>query len=530
MEPLPSDIQPEPSPSTGPYRAAKSKRHPASLEQRRLDDVTHVKVDAPVRVRLGLQRRAPANLRRHSARAAIRLLVLVVADLAAFGVMRELIRAVRNGEFLGNWLSHQVQNALPAGYLNGWQFAAALLLGLLVLGNYGPGDRRRDSGRLFLACALAAALPLWTMLWTRGLEVVLLQYTLTVALVWAGVVAERLTIDQVVARVRNPERDAVDALFVGRPSECETAAAGPAFAAGGEYRPIGFVDLASPPASGALGHVTEFPLVLAASGAEVVVICGLLTDSEFGAVVDASLTGGCQVLSVPRDVELAQVNPTAVWRRGQALVQLTAPSLQGQQLFVKRIVDVLGAVLGLALAAPLMVAIGLAIKLDSPGPVLFSQERVGFGGRRFRMLKFRTMRRGADGEKPAVAHLNHTGDPRLFKIRNDPRVTRLGAWLRRWSLDELPQLWNVLVGDMSVVGPRPFFESDLATYEEHHFGRLGAKPGITGLWQVSGRSEIVTFEEVVVLDNRYVREWSLPLDFEILLRTIPAVLRRKGAV
>jgi lipopolysaccharide/colanic/teichoic acid biosynthesis glycosyltransferase len=145
------------------------------------------------------------------------------------------------------------------------------------------------------------------------------------------------------------------------------------------------------------------------------------------------------------------------------------------------------------------------------------------------MQKFRTMRRGADAEKQAVAHLNHTGDPRLFKIPNDPRVTRLGVWLRRWSLDELPQLWNVLAGDMSLVGPRPFFESDLASYEDHHFGRLGAMPGITGLWQVSGRSDIVNFEEVVTLDNRYVREWSLLLDFQILLRTIPAVLARRGA-
>ena len=152
------------------------------------------------------------------------------------------------------------------------------------------------------------------------------------------------------------------------------------------------------------------------------------------------------------------------------------------------------------------------------------------GGRRFRMLKFRTMRNGADAEKKALAHLNHTGDPRLFKIPNDPRVTNLGRRLRRWSLDELPQLWNVLVGDMSLVGPRPFFESDLETYEDDHFLRLGAKPGITGLWQVSGRSGIVDFEHVVALDTEYVRNWSLLLDLKILLRTVPAVLGRRGAI
>src|SRR5204863_8742079 len=157
------------------------------------------------------------------------------------------------------------------------------------------------------------------------------------------------------------------------------------------------------------------------------------SEQQFREVVDTALGGGCQVLSVPRSVQIAGVHPTTVWRRGQALVELTAPSLKGWQLSLKRVVDIVGATVGLIIAAPLIFLIAIAIKLDSPGDVLFSQERVGFGGGRFRMLKFRTMRRGADGEKAAVAHLNHTGAPRLFKIPNDPRVTRLGAWLRRWS-------------------------------------------------------------------------------------------------
>ena len=151
------------------------------------------------------------------------------------------------------------------------------------------------------------------------------------------------------------------------------------------------------------------------------------------------------------------------------------------------------------------------------------------GGRRFRMFKFRTMRMGADDEKHKLAHLNHTGDHRLFKIPNDPRTTRLGRVLRRWSLDELPQLVNVLLGDMSLIGPRPFFESDFAAYEDHHFRRLDAKPGITGLWQVSGRSDLVDFEDVIFLDRQYIEQWSFWLDVSILFRTIPAVLRRTGA-
>jgi lipopolysaccharide/colanic/teichoic acid biosynthesis glycosyltransferase len=139
------------------------------------------------------------------------------------------------------------------------------------------------------------------------------------------------------------------------------------------------------------------------------------------------------------------------------------------------------------------------------------------------------MRDGADAEKPLLAHMNHTGDSRLFKIPDDPRVTRAGAFLRRWSLDELPQLVNVLLGDMSLVGPRPFFESDLAAYDDHHFLRLAVKPGITGLWQVQGRSSIVDFEEVVRLDREYIENWTLWRDLKILSATMPAVFRRTGA-
>src|SRR5438093_3609409 len=475
-------------------------------------EASHLKLDKPAAVRLHLQRRAPVNLRSHVRRGALRLAVLVAADMLAFGVMRELVRAVRDRQMLGSAVARGMQAAFPSGTLNGWQFAVALFVGLLVAGSYGQGDKRRDSARLFAACALATALPLWTMLFTRGVQPVLLQYAATVVLVWLCLLGERLTINRIEARVRPPERDAVDTLFVGPAGDCLEAASSPAFETGTDYRPIGFVDVQIPPAPGALGHVSDIPLLLAASGAQVVTLCGYLTDKQLQDVVDSALAGGCQVLAVPRVVDIAGVHPTTVWRGGQPLVQLTAPSLHGQQLAVKRTLDVVGAAAGLLLLAPVMLLLGLAVKIDSPGPVFFAQNRAGFGGRRFRMWKFRTMRDGADHEKQAMAHLNHTGDKRLFKIPNDPRVTRLGKLLRRWSLDELPQLWNVLVGEMSLVGPRPFFESDLADYEDRHFRRLGVKPGITGLWQVSGRSDAVDFEEVVRLDSEYIRNWSLLFD------------------
>ena len=194
---------------------------------------------------------------------------------------------------------------------------------------------------------------------------------------------------------------------------------------------------------------------------------------------------------------------------------------------VKRISDVAMAVLGLAALAPLFLAVAVAIKLDSPGPTFYRQVRVGKDGRRFRMLKFRSMQQDADALFLGLLERNEVTGP-MFKIRRDPRVTRVGRFLRRYSLDELPQLINVARGDMSLVGPRPPTAGEIEKYEDWQLGRLRARPGITGLWQVSGRSE-VPFHDMVRLDLHYIRNWSFALDVEILLRTIPAVLASRGA-
>ena len=495
--------------------------------------VAHPAHSAPRQVphpRLSLQRRAPSTLRRHLARAVGRFAVLLIADLAAFAVLRELYRSVGEGELLGAWVGTTVQQLLPEGYLEGWQYALALVLGLIVTGNYGAGDRRRDAARLFWGCALATALPLWAPLWERGLGLVAAQYTVTTVVVWLGLVAIRFGIDAVDARIVNRTPASARTILIGAARECANLASRSAFAPRGDHLVLGVVDTAPIPNPRALGGLSDLPALIQEHGVETVVICGHLSDAELHDVVEQSITAGCHVFSVPRTFEVAGVQPSVVWKRGQPLVELTAQTLKAQQLAIKRVVDVAGATLGLVVLAPLLAALGAIIKLDSPGPVIFRHRRVGTGGRSFLMLKFRTMVDGAEALKPSLAHLNHTGDPRLFKIPNDPRVSRVGRWLRRWSLDELPQLWNVLKAEMSLVGPRPFPESDFMEYQVHHFARLGAKPGITGLWQVSGRSEIVDFEEVVALDTRYVREWSVLLDVKILLNTIPAVVRRKGAV
>jgi len=196
-------------------------------------------------------------------------------------------------------------------------------------------------------------------------------------------------------------------------------------------------------------------------------------------------------------------------------------------LLVRRGVDVVGAVVGLVLSAPLLALIALAIRLDSPGPILFHQTRVGAGGKLFEIYKFRSMREGAEAELEQVRHLNEA-DGALFKIHDDPRRTRVGRFLRRTSLDELPQLWNILRGEMSLVGPRPPLPDEVSRYMEWHKRRLEVRPGMTGLSQVGGRS-LLSFDEVVLLDIYYLENWSLWLDFKILLRTIPRVLFGSGA-
>ena len=193
---------------------------------------------------------------------------------------------------------------------------------------------------------------------------------------------------------------------------------------------------------------------------------------------------------------------------------------------IKRGIDLIGATLLLVLLAPIWLGIALLIKFDSPGPILFRQRRIGRDGKAFWMLKFRTMIDGADAHKPALRHLNEAADG-LFKINGDPRVTRVGRWLRATSLDELPQLLHVATGRMSLVGPRPLVPEEDAQITGAHRRRLQMRPGMTGVWQVTGASSI-PIQEMVVLDQGYVRDWSLWLDVKLLLQTAGHVALRRG--
>jgi exopolysaccharide biosynthesis polyprenyl glycosylphosphotransferase len=232
------------------------------------------------------------------------------------------------------------------------------------------------------------------------------------------------------------------------------------------------------------------------------------------------------LLSDPFPHQLAQSRPSEF--AGTPLLSLHSAPPVTWRTELKRVLDIAVSSTALVLLAPLFVLVAIAIRLDSRGPILFIQERVGFNKRRFRMLKFRTMLPDAEARMKEIEHLNEKTGP-IFKIRNDPRITRVGKWLRKTSIDELPQLVNVLLGDMSVVGPRPLSVRDALRMEvAWQKRRFSVKPGLTCLWQVSGRSNL-SFEQWMELDLEYIDRWSLGLDWMILLRTIPAILLARGA-
>ncbi len=240
-----------------------------------------------------------------------------------------------------------------------------------------------------------------------------------------------------------------------------------------------------------------------------------------------------QVDVVPRFFEIVAHGVGVHTVEGLALMGLPPLRLARSSLFLKRVMDVVLSLVGLLLLAPLLALAAILIKADSPGPVFFRQVRMGAGERMFRIYKFRTMVADADARKSEVAHLNKHrqggGEPRMFKIPADPRVTRVGRLLRRFSLDELPQLINVLKGEMSLVGPRPLILDEDSHIAEWARKRLDLKPGVTGLWQVLGRSDI-PFEEMLRLDYVYVTSWSLWNDVRLVLRTLPVLTgRSQGA-
>ena len=277
-----------------------------------------------------------------------------------------------------------------------------------------------------------------------------------------------------------------------------------------------------------LGGLEDFEGVCRAHDVERVVIAfSTLDHTHLLDLIRASKRLHLKVSVVPRLFEIMGHGVEIDQLGGMTILGLRSLARTGSTLMLKRTMDVVFSAIGLVLLTPVLAVIAVVTKLDSPGPILFSQRRVGRGNREFRMWKFRTMVDGADQLKPALWHLNEMNDGTMFKIADDPRVTRVGRFLRRTSLDELPQLWNILRGEMSLVGPRPLIPQEDDQVIGWHRARLSLTPGLTGPWQVMGRNAI-PFQEMVKLDYLYVTEWSLWNDLKLLLRTLPVVVGRRG--
>lgn len=226
------------------------------------------------------------------------------------------------------------------------------------------------------------------------------------------------------------------------------------------------------------------------------------------------------------DLHFAKAKQTEL--RGYPLLTFDTTPDKLWHLLVKRLVDFIAAFLGLIILLPLFIVVAILIKSTTPGPVFFSQQRSGLSGRKFRLFKFRTMVVGAEEKLKDLLHKNEMNGP-VFKLKDDPRINPVGKILRKFSIDELPQLWNVFWGDMSLVGPRPPLPSEVKQYDNWHRRRLSMRPGITCLWQVSGRNKITDFDKWMKLDLEYIDKWSLWLDVKILLKTIPVVVFGIGA-
>jgi exopolysaccharide biosynthesis polyprenyl glycosylphosphotransferase len=293
---------------------------------------------------------------------------------------------------------------------------------------------------------------------------------------------------------------------------------------------LGYISLTPQRLDGirSLGSIDGLGEVIGAHGVDEVIIA----DPDFPEdrtldLVDRCHQRGVTVHVAPSTMEILVQRAEFMPGASVPLFTLRPPVLEGVQFIGKRAFDLVGSILLLVVLSPMLLAIALAIKLTSRGPVIYRSVRPGIGRRPFQCLKFRTMSVGADAAQDELEELNES-DGTLFKIRDDPRLTAVGRILRRFSLDELPQIINVLRGEMSLVGPRPLPTRDFDKLEEWHKKRYLVLPGITGLWQVSGRSELNS-DDLVRLDFLYLERWSILLDMSILLKTIPAVISRRGA-
>jgi exopolysaccharide biosynthesis polyprenyl glycosylphosphotransferase len=449
-------------------------------------------------------------------RRTVRVVTLVVVDITGLTIglylalaLRALVRDPK--PILWNLLWDAESEWLPF----------LVLLMLLVFWRnrlYGPRELREGAGKVVASVALVAALTLAFAIGTS-------QHITTFGLYVVGAVSVAVmisllrwayeTLTGAVLREAGVRRRV---LFVGNAAQVDDLRASlGASRSGILYQFLGRVQ-EGPELAHALRETELDELIVADDG---------LQEEALLEIVDVAHRQGVRVRIAPRTTQLLVDRGEYVPGQGVPLFDVRPPILAGADWVVKRAFDILVSAAVLVLGLPVWLLIAAAVKLGSRGPVFYADERVGLGEHTFRMLKFRTMVTDAAGKQAALETANEATGA-LFKIRNDPRVTRVGRVLRRFSIDEVPNVINVLRGQMSLVGPRPLPLRDYSRLESWHRRRSNALPGMTGLWQIAGRSDL-SFDDLVRLDFYYLENWSLWLDITILVKTLPAVLGRRGA-
>jgi exopolysaccharide biosynthesis polyprenyl glycosylphosphotransferase len=405
-------------------------------------------------------------------------------------------------------------------------FSLTLSISLLALhGLYESGNARRNYFSIFRALALAQLIHLF---YAQALNIALVSFNL-----WASwllgiilICAGRFSIDMLVGMMRSQGEARYPAFLIGTSADLSQTAK--LLEEDGRYALKGQADVLYADRN---RWQSTLERIQSLGVTEVFI-------SNWSAIKDPLFlywnlqTSGISLTILPIGPIGLAVPPQSsqmLMVAGLPALRFRPPLITGTNFWVKRCFDFLAASLVLLLIAPLLIGISLWIKLSSAGPIFFQQTRIGLHGQPFKVWKFRTMVSNAEQLIRDLEAQNQSQDGVLFKLKEDPRVTRAGRFLRQYSLDELPQLFNVLFGQMSLVGPRPFATRDVEKLSAHHADRHIVLPGITGLWQVSGRSDAMDIDHVVRLDVRYIQNWSLWLDFEILLRTIFVVLRKEGA-
>ena len=458
------------------------------------------------------------------------MLILIAVDLLTLEGLRILLSAARDQAWFGDRIATTLAVIVPAGTVPVVPLQAAVLLGLAICGGYVGGARKRHIRSVATGAVLGVLFVTWTTLFTRPEFGRVAGVAFVALAVAATLVCVRLVLDIVVERIRPRARLALRTILVAPTRDLRAGRANPAFADPTEFRFVGEVDTTRiEQRDGPLGPTSAMMRLIDEHRADTVVLFGHLSEPVAERLARVADAAGCNVVCLPRTVALHGFEPQLVFHHGDPLMRLVRPGERGRQLVVKRAMDIAISSVLLVALAPLYALIALAVRITSRGPALFRQVRVGQGGRTFDMWKFRSMIASAEEQQDSLRVRNVYGDEPLFKIAHDPRITKLGTLLRKTSLDELPQFWNVLRGEMSLVGPRPPLPEEVARYHEHHLIRLDVRPGLTGPWQVSGRNRIIHFEEVVQLESAYIAEWSFARDAGILLRTVPAVIRMDGA-